>query len=83
MARVKAKRSLKKRSAKIPLANRPSPIEPLGLRVPHAAHVLSISERTLWDYIRDGRVEVVRPSAGITLVLMCSIRKLIGAPAGE
>jgi predicted site-specific integrase-resolvase len=59
------------------LSAKPTPIEPLGLRPEHAATALQISRRTLWDWIRAGRVEVARPSPGITLVLMDSIRKLI------
>jgi hypothetical protein len=78
--RQKAKRS-HERSVKSPLSDKPLPIEPLVLRPEHAAKALQISRRTLWAWIRSGRVEVARPSPGVTLVLMASIRKLLELPS--
>jgi hypothetical protein len=75
MPRATAKRQPKKRSFKTPLADRPSPVEPMGLRIPHAAHALQISERTVWEWIRRGPLEVIRPSPGVTIVTMESIRR--------
>jgi predicted site-specific integrase-resolvase len=56
----------------------------LALRPEHAAEALQISRRTLWEWIRSGKVEVARPSPGITLVLMASIKRLLeSAPPAE
>jgi hypothetical protein len=63
------------------LADRPLAIEPLALRPAHAAQVLSISERTLWDWVKSGRLQIVKPSPGIVLVLMTSIKKLLEVPS--
>jgi predicted site-specific integrase-resolvase len=43
-----------------------------------AARVLNVSLRTLWVWVREGKLTVVRPSVGVTLVLMSSIRRLLG-----
>jgi hypothetical protein len=59
------------------LRDRPLAIEPLTLRVGHAAQALGIGERTAWQWIRDRKLEVVRPSTGVTLVLVSSIKRLL------
>jgi hypothetical protein len=67
------------RSVKIPLSDKPLPIEPLVLRPAQAAKLLNISERTLWDWLRrDPRFEVIRPSPGVTFITLRSIRAVAG-----
>jgi hypothetical protein len=83
MPRQNVKPPLKKRSVRAPLSNKPPPVEVIGLRPEHAAQTLQISKRTLWQWVHDGRVEVIRPSRGITLVLMSSIKRLISASTAD
>jgi hypothetical protein len=76
----------KKRPARAHISQRPLPVEPLALRPQHASQVLGIHLRTVWDWIRAGKLEVARPSPSVTLVLMTSIRRLlepVKPPAGE
>jgi excisionase family DNA binding protein len=56
----------------------PPPPEILALRPIDAARVLGIPLRTLWTWIHDGKLQVARPSGKVTLVLMHSIKKLLG-----
>jgi hypothetical protein len=73
-----------KKRIKVPLAERPLPVEVLALRPQHAATALGISVRTTWDWVKAGKLQVVRPSPGIVLVLVSSIRKLLEpAPPAE
>jgi hypothetical protein len=53
------------------------------MRVPQAARVLQISERTTWDWVNIKKLEVIRPSSGITLITMRSIRELLAQGANQ
>jgi hypothetical protein len=77
MSHPKAKRPLAKRPVESAPADRPPPIEPLAVRPKKVAQALDVSERTVWDYIREGKLEVVRPSANITLITVRSMRRLV------
>jgi hypothetical protein len=57
------------------VSDRPLP-EPLAVRVPQAAHMLSISERSVWYLISTGKLTVARIGS-ITLITMASIRTLL------
>ena len=63
---------------RVPVSARPLP-EPLAVRVPAAAHLLSMSERSVWYLIAKGKLAVVRVGA-ITLITTASIRALLGSP---
>lgn len=78
MRQPHAKRLAKPKLA--PVADRPPLPEPLAVRPAQAARLLSMSERTIWTYIRDGRLRVSR-IGNITLISMVSIRALLDAPA--
>lgn len=54
------------------------PLEPLVVRPKQAARLLSMSERTIWTHIGQGRLEVSRVGH-ITLIHMASIRALLRA----
>lgn len=60
-----------------PVSARPLP-EPLAVRVPTAAHLLSMSERSVWYLIAKGKLAAVRVGA-ITLITTASIRALLGS----
>jgi hypothetical protein len=49
----------------------------IAVRPAKASWLLDVSERVVWKWVREGRLDVSRPSAGITLVLMASIKKLL------
>lgn len=48
-----------------------------SVRPAEAAEILSVSERTLWVWIRKGLLRVVRPSARVTLVPVEEIERLL------
>jgi hypothetical protein len=55
-----------------------TPARPVALRPAQAAQMLSVSKRTVWNYVRDGRLEVIKPNAGVTPVLVSSIHRMLG-----
>jgi hypothetical protein len=54
------------------------PVERLALRPREAAYALSISERSIWNLISSGQLEVSRVG-GVTLVPVASIHALLAA----
>ena len=52
-------------------------LEPWAYTVEEAAVLAGVSERTMWSWVRDERVHVVR-IAGITRIGAASLRKLLG-----
>lgn len=58
--------------------NQPPPtMEPFAVRVPQAARLLSVCERSIWSWIAEGRLTAYRVSDRITLVGVASIRALL------
>jgi hypothetical protein len=51
--------------------------EAIAVRPAKASRLLDVSERVVWKWVREGRLDVSRPSAGITLIMMQSIRRLL------
>jgi hypothetical protein len=76
-----AKRPAKPKFAPV-VPDRPPPMEPLAVRPAQAAHLLSMSQRTIWTHIAKRRLTVSRVG-GITLVHMASIRALLDRSAGD
>jgi hypothetical protein len=56
----------------------PPPVEVLAARVGDAARMAGVSPRTVWSWVNEGRLRVVRPGPRTTLVLVSSIRALLG-----
>jgi hypothetical protein len=61
-------------------AERPSPLEPLALRVPDACRVIGIGRTKLYGEAKAGRVKLIR-IGGRTLVPMDELRRLIAEAA--
>lgn len=75
MRHTGSKRSAKPKPA-VPVTDRRPFLEPLAVRPAQAAHLLSVSERTLWTLISKGRFQVSR-IGNVTLISMKSIRALL------
>ncbi len=56
--------------------------EVLAVRVPQAALALSVSERLIWAWLENGRLQAVRLGDRTTLVTMASIRALLASATG-
>jgi len=60
------------------LANQPDPgVEPRigrSVSLDHAAELLGVSRRTIYNRIRDGRLQTIRTSGGSQRVLIDSMR---------
>ena len=78
-----SKRSNRRSAKPAAIVDRPQPalLEPLAVRAPTAARLLSMGERTIWTWINDGRLKAHRVSGRITLVSMASIRAMLDAPS--
>lgn len=65
------------------LSNQPLPplSEPLAVRPPEAARLLSVSEGAIRALVARGRLVAIRPLGHVMLVPMWSLRRLIGAGA--
>jgi hypothetical protein len=53
------------------------PLDVMAVRPREAARILNVSLRIIWKWINQGRLDTAKPSPGITLILMDSIRRLL------
>lgn len=51
-----------------------------SVSIEHAAQILRVSRRTIYYYIRDGRLRTIRTLVGSQRVVLASIDELVAAP---